>query len=60
MSATQSFRMALVAAVVLLLAGLMAPTWLQFLVTMSAANGLAVLGIVVLMRGGKFTIPAFR
>lgn len=55
MSATKSFQMAVVAAVVLLLAGLLAPTWLQFLVTMSASNGLAVLGIVVLMRGGGAT-----
>jgi branched-chain amino acid transport system permease protein len=33
-------------------AGLFMPKWLTFLITMSAANGLVSLGIVVLMRGG--------
>ncbi len=55
MRSNRSLFMALLAAIVLILAGLLAPAWLQFLVTMSAANGLAVLGIVVLMRGGGAT-----
>jgi branched-chain amino acid transport system permease protein len=37
---------------VLAVAGWFAPKWLTFLVTMAAANGLAALGIVGLMRGG--------
>jgi len=37
---------------VLCLAGLFAPKWLTFLLTMAAANGLVSLGIVGLMRGG--------
>ena len=37
---------------VLAVAGWFAPKWLTFLVTMAAANGLASLGIVGLMRGG--------
>ena len=37
---------------VLAVAGLFAPKWLTFLVTMAAANGLVSLGIVALMRGG--------
>jgi branched-chain amino acid transport system permease protein len=36
----------------LLAAGLAAPKWLLFLSTMSAANGIVALGIVLLMRGG--------
>ncbi len=36
----------------LALAGLWAPKWLTFLLTMAAANGLVSLGIVALMRGG--------
>ena len=36
----------------LLIAGLFAPKWLQFLCTMAAANGIVSLGIVLLMRGG--------
>ena len=55
MRSNRSLFMALLAAIVLILAGLLAPAWLQFLVTMSAANGLAVLGIVALMRGGGAT-----
>ena len=38
--------------VLLLLAGTAMPKWLTFLITMSAANGLVSLGIVVLMRSG--------
>ena len=40
------------AAVGLLALGAVAPKWLLFLATMAASNGLAVLGIFVLMRGG--------
>ena len=40
------------AIVALLIAGLTAPKWLLFLCTMSAANGLVSLGIILLMRGG--------
>ena len=36
----------------LLLAGLAAPKWLLSLGTMSAANGLVALGVVLMMRGG--------
>jgi ABC-type branched-subunit amino acid transport system permease subunit len=36
----------------LIAAGALAPKWLLFLATMASANGLAVLGIYVLMRGG--------
>ena len=36
----------------LLVAGLFMPKWLTFLITVSAANGLVSLGIVLLMRGG--------
>jgi branched-chain amino acid transport system permease protein len=36
----------------LLAGGLAAPRWLLFLATMSAANGLVSLGIVLMMRGG--------
>lgn len=36
----------------LLAVGAVLPKWLQFLVTMSAANGIVSLGIVLLMRGG--------
>ena len=38
--------------IALCVAGLFAPKWLTFLVTMAAANGLVSLGIVGLMRGG--------
>jgi ABC-type branched-subunit amino acid transport system permease subunit len=37
---------------ILLAAGLFVPKWLLFLCTMSAANGIVALGIVLLMRGG--------
>jgi branched-chain amino acid transport system permease protein len=43
------------AAAVLVLAGLFAPKWLLFLVTMALSHGLAVLGVVVLTRGGGAT-----
>jgi branched-chain amino acid transport system permease protein len=38
--------------VFLLAAGTLLPKWLLFLCTMSAANGIVALGIVLLMRGG--------
>jgi ABC-type branched-subunit amino acid transport system permease subunit len=44
--------LAVLAAAVLIAAGALAPKWLLFLATMATANGLAVLGIFVLMRGG--------
>ena len=43
---------ALLAFALVALAGLWAPKWLTFLVTMAAGNGLVSLGIVALMRGG--------
>ncbi len=45
----------LLAAAGLCLAGLAAPKWLLFLITMAFARGLAVLGVVVLTRGGGST-----
>jgi branched-chain amino acid transport system permease protein len=52
MTVAKSFVVAAAIALVLALAGLLAPKWLLFLATMAASRGLAVLGIVVLMRGG--------
>jgi branched-chain amino acid transport system permease protein len=52
MRPAKSFALALAIAIVLAVAGLAAPKWLLFLATMAASRGLAVLGIVVLMRGG--------
>jgi branched-chain amino acid transport system permease protein len=52
MRLAKSLALAVVIALVLIAAGLAAPTWLLFLTTMAASHGLAVLGIVVLMRGG--------
>ena len=43
------------AALLLSLAGLLAPKWLLFLLTLAFANGLAVLGVVLLTRGGGAT-----
>jgi ABC-type branched-subunit amino acid transport system permease subunit len=43
---------AVIAAATLIALGALAPKWLLFLATMATANGLAVLGIFVLMRGG--------
>ena len=43
---------AVAAAVLLIALGAFAPKWLLFLATMATSNGLAVLGIFVLMRGG--------
>ncbi|HEX2567090.1 MAG TPA: branched-chain amino acid ABC transporter permease [Burkholderiales bacterium] len=50
MKKTAAMGLAVLAA--LLAGGLLAPKWLLFLVTMSAANGLVSLGIVLMMRGG--------
>jgi branched-chain amino acid transport system permease protein len=55
MRAKHSFLLAVLAAISLLSLGLVLPAWLLFLVTLAAANGLAVLGIVVLTRGGGAT-----
>jgi branched-chain amino acid transport system permease protein len=52
MTVAKSFVVAVGVAAALALGGLMAPKWLLFLTTMAASRGLAVLGIVVLMRGG--------
>ena len=50
-----SFFLAVISAAILAGLGLVVPTWLLFLVTLAASNGLAVLGIVVLTRGGGAT-----
>lgn len=50
-----SFYMALLALAALLLLGLGLPKWLLFLTTMSASHGLAILGVVILTRGGGAT-----
>jgi ABC-type branched-subunit amino acid transport system permease subunit len=55
MHATRSFGIAVAVAVALSLAGLAAPKWLLFLVTMAFTHGLAVLGVVLLTRGGGAT-----
>ncbi|MDB5820593.1 MAG: inner-rane translocator [Rhizobacter sp.] len=44
-----------VAVVALLAVGAVAPRWLLFLVAMAASHGLAILGVVVLNRGGGAT-----
>ena len=44
-----------VAVVVLMAVGAVAPRWLLFLVAMAASHGLAILGVVVLNRGGGAT-----
>lgn len=51
----KTILVALGAAAALLVAGLLAPKWLLFLTTMSVSHGLAILGIVVLSRGGGAT-----
>ncbi len=48
----RSLAVALGVALLLMAVGALMPKWLLFLATMSVANGLAVLGIFVLMRGG--------
>ena len=55
MAPTKALAFSLAAIAVLLLAGLAAPKWLLFLSTMAASHGLAILGVVVLMRGGGAT-----
>ena len=52
MRLARSLAAAVIVALVLIAVGLAAPRWLLFLTTMAASHGLAVLGIVVLMRGG--------
>ena len=52
MPAWKMLAVAAAVALALMGAGLLAPAWLLFLATMAASHGLAVLGIVVLMRGG--------
>ncbi|MBC7942054.1 MAG: branched-chain amino acid ABC transporter permease [Chitinophagaceae bacterium] len=55
MAPARSLALAVGIAVVLGLGGLAAPKWLLFLVTMALSHGLAVLGVVVLTRGGGAT-----
>lgn len=55
MSPVRMLATALGCAAVLVIAGLAAPRWLLFLVTMSFSHGLAVLGVVLLTRGGGAT-----
>lgn len=55
MGAGRLLGLAAAVAVVLALAGLAAPKWLLFLVTMALSHGLAVLGVVLLTRGGGAT-----
>jgi len=55
MAPTKALQFALAAIAVFLLAGLAAPHWLLFLSTMAASHGLAILGVVVLTRGGGAT-----
>ncbi len=51
-STSRTFAAGLFMMLVLLLAGTAMPRWLNFLITMAAANGLVSLGIVLLMRSG--------
>jgi ABC-type branched-subunit amino acid transport system permease subunit len=51
----RNFLFGLIAVIVLLAVGAVAPKWLVFLATMAASHGLAVLGVVVLTRGGGAT-----
>jgi ABC-type branched-subunit amino acid transport system permease subunit len=55
MGAARSLGIAVAVALGLALAGLAAPKWLLFLVTMAFSHGLAVLGVVLLTRGGGAT-----
>lgn len=52
MTPMKSLNIALAVSVVLLALGLAAPKWLLFLTSMAASHGLAILGVVVLTRGG--------
>ncbi len=55
MNAKQSFFWSVMGLAGLLLAGALLPQWLLFLMTMAASHGLAILGVVVLTRGGGAT-----
>jgi ABC-type branched-subunit amino acid transport system permease subunit len=55
MAPARALLLAVVAFVALAAVGLAAPKWLLFLVTMALSHGLAVLGVVVLTRGGGAT-----
>ncbi|MFC7518424.1 branched-chain amino acid ABC transporter permease [Herbaspirillum sp. GCM10030257] len=55
MTATKTLLIAFGVTLALLAVGLVAPKWLLFLVTMAASHGLAILGVVVLSRGGGAT-----
>jgi ABC-type branched-subunit amino acid transport system permease subunit len=55
MAPLRLFGVALAVFVALAAVGLAAPKWLLFLVTMSLSHGLAVLGVVLLTRGGGAT-----
>lgn len=55
MTPLKTLGIAIAASVVLLAVGLVAPKWLLFLTTMAASHGLAILGVVVLTRGGGAT-----
>ena len=55
MGAMRSFAVALAGGALLLAVGALAPKWLLFLTTMALSHGLAVLGVVVLTRGGGAT-----
>ena len=55
MSPTKTLNIALAVSAALLAIGLGAPKWLLFLTTMAASHGLAILGVVVLTRGGGAT-----
>lgn len=55
MGAARSLGVAAALVVVLAAAGALAPKWLLFLVTMALSHGLAVLGVVLLTRGGGAT-----
>jgi branched-chain amino acid transport system permease protein len=48
----RTFLIGLICIVILLLAGAAMPRWLTFLLTMSFANGIVALGIMLLMRSG--------
>jgi ABC-type branched-subunit amino acid transport system permease subunit len=51
----RAFGIAVAVTVLLSLLGLVAPKWLLFLTTMAFSHGLAVLGVVLLTRGGGAT-----
>lgn len=51
----KTLTVAVVVSAALLAIGLAAPKWLLFLTTMAASHGLAILGVVVLTRGGGAT-----